>query len=62
MEPDEEGVGLMQQIWAQIARRKEKKWEERHKRSEKEKRKEVMSIAEWKNKQEADMEDGRSRS
>ena len=62
MEPDEEGVGLMQQIQAQIARRKEKKWEKRHKRSEKEKRKEVMSIVEWKNKREADMEDGRSRS
>ena len=52
----------MQPIGAQIARRKEKKWEERHKRSEKEKRKEVMSIVKWKNKREADMEDGRSRS
>lgn len=79
MEPEEKkAVALMQQIRAlrkdQIARRKEKKsekWQERHKRLEKdeaekderdkERKKEVMRIAGQKSKREADLEDGRGR-
>ena len=65
MQNDEKALALMQQPWGV---RREKNWEERHKigqgeeEKDMERRKEIMGIAGWKNKQEADMEDrGRSK-
>ena len=68
---DEKVLALMQQIRFlgkdQIVRRKEKKWEERHKTGlkkdgkDKEMSKEIMRITGWRSKRKADMEDGRGR-
>ena len=76
METEEKAaLALMQQIRAlgkdEIVRRKEKKWkegihikldEEKKDQTDTERRKDIARIAGWKNKREADTEEGRGRS